>query len=48
MYSELRIALRNTLVIIVAVAYMHNFAILQREEDLNGDNVGDDMPEDPA
>ena len=27
---------------------MHNFAKLQREEDLNGDNVDDDMPEDPA
>ena len=48
LYSELPIGLRNTLVIIVTVVYMNNFAILQREGDLNGDDVDDDMPEDPA
>ena len=45
LYSELRLALRNTLVIIVAVAYIRNFAIHQREGDLNGDDVDDDVPD---
>lgn len=43
----LRTALRNSVVVVVAIASLHNFAILQREENLDGDDVDDDVPEDP-
>ena len=47
LHSGMRTALRNTLVIIVAVAALHNFALMQREGDMDDDDDDDDVPQDP-
>ena len=50
MHTGLRTRLENSLVIIVAVAALHNFAIMQREGEMTDvvlDDV-DDEPEEPA
>ena len=47
----MRTALRNNLVIVVAVAALHNFALTQREGDMDDggddDDDDDDVPQDP-
>ena len=48
LHSGLHTALRNTLVIIIAVAALHNLALMQREGDLDDDDVHDDVPEEPS
>ena len=48
LHSGMRTALRNTLVIVVAVAALHNFALTQREGDMDdGGDDDDDVPQDP-
>ena len=44
LHLGLRIALTNTLVIIVATAVLHNFALMHREQDFDEDIKNEDVP----
>ena len=44
MHLGLRTALKNTLVIIVATAVLHNFALMQKEQDFDEDIEDEDVP----